>query len=127
MIVLLSRIEKYRMKECFSQFILFSQRKYQKMADNYDLIRGATLFKKLFNLLQKTKQKNFNKIIKYSKAKRQQAKKLKIIFIIGAQYIKNVKQACFNRLRMYNKQLTQTNLPPTKYHYPSNTSVTPLK
>jgi hypothetical protein len=127
MIVLLSRIEKYKMKECFSQFILFSQRKYQKMADNYDLIRGATLFKKLFNLLQKTKQKNFNKIIKYSKAKRQQTKKLKIIFIIGAQYIKNVKQACFNRLRMYNKQLTRTNLPPTKYHYPSNTSVTPLK
>lgn len=97
------------------------------MADNYDLIRGATLFKKLFTLLQKTKQKNFNKIIKYSKAKRKQAKKLKIIFIIGTQYIKNVKQACFNRLRMYNKQLGQTNPPPIKYHYPTNTSVTPLK
>ncbi len=61
------------------------------------------LYKKLLNLVQKTKQKNFNKIAKYSRLLRQQTKKIKITYIIATQYLKNIKQACFNRLRMYNK------------------------
>jgi hypothetical protein len=127
MVTLLSRIEKYKIQQCFSQFILFSQRKSQKMADNYNNIRGATIYKKLFSLIQKTKQKNFNKILRYAKAKKRQSKKIKIISIIGSQYIKNIKQACFNRLRMCNKLVNSTSPPPTKYQYQSSTSVTPLK
>jgi len=73
------------------------------MTVSYDILRATMLYKKLFNLVQKTKQKNFNKIIKHSKAKKRAAKKLKITFMIAGQYIKNIKQVCFNRLRMYHK------------------------
>lgn len=83
------------------------------------------LYKKLLNLVQKTKQKNFNKIAKYSRLLRQQTKKIKITYIIATQYLKNIKQACFNRLRMYNKELNSTNLRNGKNL--SVTAVSPIK
>lgn len=40
------------------------------MANNYDNLRATMLYKKLLSLIQKKKQKNFNKIYRYSKNKK---------------------------------------------------------
>lgn len=46
--------------------------------------------------------------------------------IIGTQYIRNVKQACFNRLRLYYKQINLSNPPNTKNNNYINNNVVPV-
>jgi hypothetical protein len=89
---------KYKLKKTFATISLFGQRKNEAAMQSLENMRKSVFCRKVDKVFQNKKKSYFLQMFSYSRYVKRVIKKVKIAGMIGKQYIKNVKQACFNRL-----------------------------
>jgi len=89
---------KYKLKKTFASIVLFGHRKNHLMISNIYHMRKIIFCRKIEKVFVAKKREHLHKIKDYFSFIRKVDKKLKTAGMIGKQYIKHVKQACFNRL-----------------------------